>query len=106
MRIVGLEAVPLPEVPQAIAELARAQAELWVRLHAHHAVTLTETPTTNLKLHVEQAAELVGRSVSWMRKHGQALPGYHKDEKTRRVYWLERPLRTWTVKGGPVEAAA
>jgi hypothetical protein len=97
LRIVGLETVTLAELPRAIAELEQAVASLWIRLHAHQATVLAAAPTTNLKLRVDQAAELVHRSVSWMRKHGATLPGFQKDEETGHVFWLERPLRTWAT---------
>jgi hypothetical protein len=93
--------LPVTALPAVLAKLAAAQAHLAAVQDAVAARLATdalhpERPASDEWLDVAAAAALVGHSVSWMRKHGDRLPGFHQATgRGGKVRWLRAALRTW-----------
>jgi hypothetical protein len=93
--------LPVTALPAVLAKLAAAQAHLAAVQDAVAARLATdalhpERPASDGYLNITAAAQEVGHSVSWMRKHGHQLPGFHQTgSRGGKVRWLQAALRTW-----------
>jgi hypothetical protein len=93
--------LPVAALPAVLTKLAAAQAHLAAVQDAVAARLATdalypERPASDERLDVAAAAALLGRSVSWMRKHGHRLPGFHQATgRGGKVRWWRAPLRAW-----------
>jgi hypothetical protein len=101
----ALAAVPLAEVPVLLGQLELVKVMLLARLTmAAPAPAAPVTPEDDAVRDVAEVARLVGHSISWVRKNGHRLPGFHQPGgKGTRVAWSRRALATWvcTVHSSP-----
>ena len=93
---------PAAAVPALLAQLAAdgaARAAVQTALAARLALVVTEAPNGLARdelLDVDAAAALVGRSPSWLRKHGHELPGFHQPHGPgTRARWSRHALEAW-----------
>jgi hypothetical protein len=95
----ALAAVPLAEVPALLGQLELVKAMLLARFTmAAPAPAAPATPENDAVRDVAEVARLVGHSISWVRKNGQRLPGFHQPGgKGTRVAWSRRALTGWAT---------
>ena len=66
------------------------------RLAERLAPYLRPSPTSDEWLDAKATAALIGRSVSWVRRHGHRLPGFSQPNgKGTAVRWSKRALEKW-----------
>ena len=94
--------VALEAVPALLAATATEEAK-WATLRTVLAARLAlGTPRLDPVVgaddlvDVQEAARLVHRSTSWMRKHGHTVPGFQQPSgKGCKVAWSRRALEAW-----------
>jgi hypothetical protein len=83
------------ELPAVLAQLAALQTAVAARLAAVPAPAPPPVDGDGL-LDVHQAAELLGRSESWLRKRGHQLPGFCQPTgHGGRARWSRAALLEW-----------
>lgn len=96
--------VPVEEIPPLLSQLAADRVRL-VALEGALAGRLLAAasrsengPKEDAELvdDVREVGRLIRRSVSWVRKHGHTLPGFHQPGgKKTKVAWARRALLAW-----------
>jgi hypothetical protein len=93
--IEALDETDLAALPGIIAGLAALQARAAARLVAAPPRLSVPTEPDEL-LDVEQAAHLIRRSTSWLRRHGHKLVGFSQPHgKGTAARWSRRALTKW-----------
>jgi hypothetical protein len=95
--IEAVDALAPEQLPALVAGLAALQARAAARL------TVPVAPPANgradagdVVTDVREVARIARRSVSWVRKRGHTLPGFHQPSgKGTRVAWFRRVLEAW-----------
>jgi hypothetical protein len=88
--------LPRERLPLVLAKLAQLQAAGFDRLTLGELPPVDPPPERDELLDVEQAAELIGRSESWLRRHGSNLPGFTQPHgKGTRAQWSRAALASW-----------
>lgn len=86
-------ALPCEQLPAVLVQLAALQAAVAARLAA---VSPPAPPLTDCLLDAAEAAALLGRSPSWVRKRGRSLPGFCQPTgHGGRVQWSRAALLAW-----------
>ena len=89
----ALDAVPVDQLPAVLVRLAALQLALGARLAT---VPPAKPPVADGLLDVAQAAALLGRSESWVRKRGRTLPGFVQPTgQGGQVRWSRVALLAW-----------
>ena len=97
--VADLGDLSVEELRALVAKLAALEAVAVTRLRT---VLRPPSPDPNRLLRAEEVAALISRSSSWLRKHGNTLPGFTQPTGHRgRKWWSERTLRDWMAKGCP-----
>jgi hypothetical protein len=89
----AIAALDAAELPALVVGLAALQAAVGARLAAVQPPPLPADGDSLLDC--AQAAALIGRSESWVRKHGHTLPGFVQHGHGGRVRWRRRALLAW-----------
>jgi len=85
-------------LPALLGELRRIEAVAWRRLTLPVPAATNGRPETDLIDDVREVARIVRRSVSWVRKRGRTLAGFHQPGgKGCKVSWSRRALEAWAV---------
>jgi hypothetical protein len=93
-----IAAVPAEQLPEVLGRLEALKALAWARLTARMGLPTPPQPPADEVVGVVEAARLVRRSASWMRKHGQQLPGFHQPTgRGGRVGWRRGQLVAWAA---------
>lgn len=99
-----LDDLPADVLPVVLRQVALVQTQLDLLRSAvlsRMAGTATaargkQAPADDLLDDVSEVAGIVRRSVSWVRKHGHTLPGFHQPGgKGHKVGWSRGALLTW-----------
>jgi hypothetical protein len=91
---------PPADVPGLVTQVAALLMIAGARLAVPVPVATNGGPVGDLVDDVHEVARVVRRSVSWVRKRGHTLPGFHQPGgKGTRVTWSRRALEAWTVGG-------
>lgn len=93
-----LEAAVATADPAALPALAGAFEALRARCVARLATPAVVTPRPEVDelLDVDAAAAVIGRSPSWLRKNGHAVPGFAQPGgRGTRARWSRRALTAW-----------
>jgi predicted DNA-binding transcriptional regulator AlpA len=93
------EEVPVEAIPAALGELARLQAELQLRLLAagREKGRPAAPPERDRLVTLNEAAEMLGVTVSWLRTHKESYPFFLRlTSKTHR--FSEAGIRKWLAK--------
>jgi hypothetical protein len=97
--VADLGDLSLEELRALVAKLTALEAVAVTRLRS---VLRPPSPDPDRLLRAEEVAALISRSSSWLRKHGNTLPGFTQPTGHRgRKWWSERALRDWMAKGCP-----
>ena len=89
--------VPPDAVPALLAQLAALQIGLAARLAVRRPVEAPSVPPDEL-LDVLQAATLIRRSPSWLRRNGHTLPGFSQPRgKGTATRWSRNALEAWAL---------
>ena len=92
----AVTALDAAELPAVLAQLAALQAAVAARLAVPPPVPPVRPADTDGLLDVHQAAALLGRSESWIRKHGHRLPGFCQPTgRGGRARWSKAALLEW-----------
>jgi hypothetical protein len=84
------------ELPALIGSFEAAKARAYARLIMP---PVPATPETDDVVHdIAEVARLARHSISWVRKNGHRLPGFHQPGgKGTRVVWSRRALMAWAT---------
>jgi hypothetical protein len=95
--------VPVEAIPDTLAALEKARVLLWSRLTAPAPPVATNGHAADEVVDdVHEVARLVRRSVSWVRKRGHTLPGFHQPGgRATRVAWVRGALEKWATTPTP-----
>ena len=95
MTVDDIDALADDQLPAALAALAAAQARIAARLAVRRPVEAPSVPPDEL-LDVLQAATLIRRSPSWLRRNGHTLPGFSQPRgKGTATRWSRNALQEW-----------
>jgi hypothetical protein len=93
----AIDALADDVLPAALTELAAAQAQIAARLAVRRPKDSPEVVPDEV-LDVRQAAQLIGRSVTWLRRHGNTLPGFSQPGgKGTAARWWRNALQAWAI---------
>jgi hypothetical protein len=89
----AVDEIPAEHLPAVMIYLTAVQGRLATRLAV---IPPAVPPVVDALLDVDAAAELLGRSPSWMRKRGRTLPGFVQPTgRGGRVHWARAALVAW-----------
>jgi hypothetical protein len=92
-----IDALADDQLPAALAALAAAQARIAARLAVRRPVEVSSVPPDEY-LDVLQAAALIRRSTSWLRRNGHTLPGFSQPRgKGTATRWSRNALEAWAL---------
>jgi hypothetical protein len=88
----AISTVPADDLPAVLVRLVSLLGAVIARQQATNGAP---APAADDLLDCAQAAALVGRSESWLRKHGRDVPGFVQLGHGGRVRWRRRALLAW-----------
>jgi hypothetical protein len=95
----AIDALPDDVLPAALTELAAAQAQIAARLAVREPSDSPSIAPDEL-LDAAQAAALIRRSTSWIRRNGHTLPGFSQPRgKGTAARWSRLALQAWVYNG-------
>ena len=89
----AVDDIPAESLPAVMIYFSALQGRAAARLAV---IPPAVPPVVDALLDVDAAAELLGRSPSWMRKRGRTLPGFVQPTgRGGRVHWARAALVAW-----------
>jgi len=89
----AVDEIAAEHLPAVMIYLTAVQGRVATRLTV---IPPAVPPVVDALLDVDAAAELLGRSASWMRKRGRTLPGFVQPTgRGGRVRWARAALLAW-----------